>query len=114
MKVVLNAFKSLPKSAQIKIELISLVHGERMRFSVIYDPISLQLVASDQISQNMKNGNLMDTTDSNPMISYCRRISNRLVLQGISKFISKEEFLGKLEQIPLFTNMIRAETFFRD
>jgi hypothetical protein len=33
---------------------------------------------------------------------------------GMTRPITKEEFISKMEQIPLFTNLIRVETFFRD
>ena len=33
---------------------------------------------------------------------------------GMTRPITKEEFIEKMERLPLFTNLIRVETFYRD
>lgn len=42
------------------------------------------------------------------------RASNKLSLGSTNVTISKQNFLEKIEEIPLFSNLIRVETFFQD
>ena len=48
------------------------------------------------------------------MTTYFQRNSNRCFLMGMTRPITKEEFIKNMEDIPLFTNLIRVETFYRD
>lgn len=47
-------------------------------------------------------------------MSYFKKNSNRVFLTGMTAPITKEVFFEKMDQIPLFTNLIRVETFYRD
>ena len=42
------------------------------------------------------------------------RASNKVCLKSINRAISRQEFVEKMENIPLMTNLIRVETFFKD
>ena len=47
-------------------------------------------------------------------MTYFERNSNRVHMLGMTHPITKSTFLKKMESLPLFTNLIRVETFYRD
>ena len=79
--------------------------GERFNFEINYDNYSGNLLSTNEAEV---------VEDVQDITTYFQRNSNRVFLMGMTRPITKEEFLDKMEQIPLFTNLIRVETFYRD
>ena len=79
--------------------------SERFNFEVNYDNYSGNLLST---------GNADTVNRVSDITTYFKRNSNRAFLIGMTRPITKDEFLSKMELIPLFTNLIRVETFYRD
>lgn len=80
-----------------------------------------------EIQYDIKSGELMKTTQSRTSTlsqtahkesasyrNFIKVNKERLNLQNINRPVSRDEFLEKVNDIPLFTNLIRVETFYRD
>ena len=91
-----------------KLALFCTVDQERFNFEVEYDNITGELVQKNLINV------VDDPENQKEWMSYFKRNSNRVFLMGMTRPITKDEFFAKMELIPLFTNLIRVETFFRD
>ena len=55
-----------------------------------------------------------DPENKKDLMTYFERNSNRIHMLGMTHPIKKSTFLEKIERLPLFTNLIRVETFYRD
>lgn len=80
--------------------------GERFIHTVNYDNTSGQLKKppASAISKEEK-------TDLTHLLM---RDTHKVYLNGVNRQISKPEFLQKIDRIPMFTNLLRAETLFQD
>lgn len=80
--------------------------GERFTFEIHYDPKGNLTGVKD--SREVKSAEVQNIRN------YFDRISNRLYLVGLSKPISKELFLSKIEGLPFLNDLVRVETFNTD
>jgi hypothetical protein len=86
--------------------LFCFIDGERFSFDIFFDI---------QTGELLHTGSIIKAVPQITSIKdYLMRASNKLSLRSTNVTISKEKFLEKIEEIPLFTNLIRVETFFRD
>lgn len=98
-----------------ELALFCVQHGERFLFQLKFDAMSGDLmgllrggVKSNQV-RTVQTGGKLDLIGE-----YLSRNSNKLFLSGLTRPISKAEFMEKCEEIPLLANLIRVETFYRD
>ena len=92
------------KGINYKLVLFCQADSERFTFDVHYSEKG-ELKNSDE--KGIKSA-------KNDIETYFKRNSNRLFLNGVAKPIKKKKFLDKTELIPMFANLLRVETFFRD
>lgn len=96
------------KGGNYKLVLFCQANSERFTFDVHYSD-------SGELTNRKGSEKLLPFNGSkNDIETYFRRNSDRLFLNGVTRPITKKKFLDKIEQIPMFANLLRVETFFRD
>ena len=91
-----------------KLALFCTIDSERFSYEIEYDNTTGDLVKANTIEVED------DPEDKTDLMTYFQRNSNRVHLLGMTNPITKQSFLEKMEKLPLFTNLIRVETFYRD
>lgn len=95
--------------ASFTLVLFCMTEGERFSFVLHYSNENGILLPGSGAHRNN-----VGTNSSVSFKSIMERDCNKLFLSGMTRPISKQEFLEKIEHIPFFTNLIRVETFVRD
>ena len=95
------------KGGSYKLVLFCQANSERFTFDIHYSDDG-QLINTDRDKKKIFESN------KNDVETYFERNSSRLFLNGVVQPIKKQDFLNKTEFIPMFANLLRVETFFRD
>lgn len=87
--------------------------GRRFKFSVSYDNQTGALLNASYNHKNLKNK--VQTEAPKDIEGLCSRNLHKLFLMGgVTRIISKDCFIDQLEGMPLISNLLRVETFYRD